>query len=427
MMSENTISGTQRKKILILTADAGFGHRTAAIAVADALGRNYPECHVVISNPLEYEQTPAFLRKQQSDYDRIVLGLPDLYKFGYQASDASVPAAIMERALTILLYDAIRTALKRYQPDVIVTTYPLYQAPLSAVFSIQRKSVPLLTVVTDLGTVHRIWFHEGADICFVPNQAVKDLALEAGLQEEKIRITGIPVNPQFSDLPADKREIRRLLGWDEERITLLAVGSKRAPNLNQMLNCVNHSRLPLQLALVAGGYDPLYEEFQNTKWHLPVHLYNFTREMPLLMGAADCALGKAGGLFVTEAMACGLPLVIVDVLPGQEEENASFVIDGEAGELADTPEKVLEVLFHWLEDDAALLEERKKRARLLGRPLAAFEIAAAAWQAAQHGPVTMAESRLLGRAGLVDLLGRYGVKTGEGSSGDTENIETPGD
>ena len=70
----------------------------------------------------------------------------------------------------------MRDLLVTYKPDVIVTTYPLYQSALEAVFTIDRKFVPLYTVVTDLSTVHRIWFHKVASACLVPNQIVRDLA-----------------------------------------------------------------------------------------------------------------------------------------------------------------------------------------------------------------------------------------------------------
>ncbi|MEJ5201228.1 MAG: hypothetical protein WHV66_03245, partial [Anaerolineales bacterium] len=75
------------KRILILTADAGFGHRSAANAVAAALHELYGDaCQVEIENPLEDKRTPAFLRETQSDYDRIVREMPDLYRVGFGAS-----------------------------------------------------------------------------------------------------------------------------------------------------------------------------------------------------------------------------------------------------------------------------------------------------------------------------------------------------
>jgi 1,2-diacylglycerol 3-beta-galactosyltransferase len=119
---------------------------------------------------------------------------------------------------------------------------------------------------------------------------------------------------------------------------------------------------------------------------------------------------KAGGLIVTEALACGLPLLLIDVLPGQEAGNADYVVQGGAGELAQDPVAALEILYHWFEKDAALLAERAEHARRLGRPRAAHEVAAHAWAAAERGPGPVSRHLARARPKLVELLGRHGME-----------------
>ena len=352
---------------------------------------------------------PSLLRSSQSDYDRIVREMPDLYKLGYEASDAAVPSAIVESALTVMMFEVMRDMLKRYEPDAIVTTYPLYQYPLGAVFSIQRRYVPLLTVVTDLATVHRLWFHEAADGCLVPTMTVRDLAVEYGIAPNKVQITGIPVHPNLAQETRSPTAVRSELGWRPDLTTVLAVGSKRVEHLSDVLRALNHSGLPLQLAIVAGGDEDLYRQFQETQWHMPAHVFNFVDNMPTLMHAADSIICKAGGLIVTESLACGLPLLLIDVLPGQEEGNADVVVRGGAGELAVSPIDALEVMCHWLEHGGALLTQRAQNAHALGRPRAALDVAEQAWQAAQRGPYTRPHRRLLRRSKLVALLRRFDI------------------
>ena len=69
----------------------------------------------------------ATLHDSQSDYDRIARDMPDVYKFGYDATDANAAAGLMERGLQAMLYDAMRSVLHDQQPDAIISTYPLYQ------------------------------------------------------------------------------------------------------------------------------------------------------------------------------------------------------------------------------------------------------------------------------------------------------------
>jgi 1,2-diacylglycerol 3-beta-galactosyltransferase len=408
------------KRILILMADAGFGHRTAANAIAAALKETYSrECTVQITNPLQDERVPALLRHSQSDYDKIVQDMPKLYKFGYEASDASVPSAVVESALTVMLFEVMRDLIRQYKPDAIVTTYPLYQASLRAVYSIGRFHVPLITVVTDLVTVHRLWFHEVADYCLVPTQAARNLALSAGLVPHKVMVTGIPVHPNIVHERRDKAAIRAELGWQPDLVTVLAVGSKRVTNLAEMLRGLNHSRLPLQLVVVAGGDDVLYRQFERTEWHLCTHLYNFVTDMPTFLRAADCIVCKAGGMIVTEALACGLPLLLIEVLPGQEAGNATYVLEAGAGERAESTIGALEILHHWLDRDGELLAQRAANACRIGRPNAAYEIAERVWVAAQRGPEARRSRRIPGQTKLLQLLSRYGMSGKDKASGES--------
>ncbi len=114
------------KHILILTADAGFGHRAAANAVAQALATHCPdECRVTVVNPLDDKRAPAILRRAQDDYDRMIQSTPELYKFGYEASGRLLHQHRGARADCHALSDDAMSG-HQHKPDAIVTTYPLH-------------------------------------------------------------------------------------------------------------------------------------------------------------------------------------------------------------------------------------------------------------------------------------------------------------
>lgn len=376
-----------RKRIVILTADAGFGHRSAANAVAAALAERYGDaCDVRIENPLDDKRVPVLLRESQTDYDRLVKTAPKLYNLGYELSDAPVPTVVIDSALTVMLFDALRAVVKRTEPHALVTTYPLYQAPLRIVSQLRRVHVPLITTVTDLASVHSIWFHPAADRCLVPTPVVHELARKAGLPDDRIEIVGIPVHPDVLHAAERRQAIRAELQLSDDATTILVVGSKRVGNLREVLHLLNHSGLPIELILVAGGDDGLHKDLQSTEWHRPARIYNFVDNLPELMHAADIVVCKAGGLIVSETLAAGRPLLLVDALPGQEVGNAEHVVSGGAGVHAREPATALETVYHWLAHDRAALRERTAAAAALGRPRAAFDVADRAWQAAQRGP-----------------------------------------
>lgn len=377
-----------RKRVLILIAGFGYGHRSAANAIAEALQEIHGrDCVIEIVNPLDDKRAPAFFRRDQANYDRLVREMPDLYKRGYQVSDRPVASNLIKDAMTLLLFNVLREIIHQHQPDVIVCAYPIYPAILSEIFRLEKRHIPLITVVTDLGVVHKLWFHPSSDLYLVPTQTVYDLAVGTGLPPEKIKITGIPVHPNLAKRKQDQASIRLSLGWRADRFTVLAVGSKRVGNLYDSLRVLDHSGLPLQLAVVAGGDDKLFKRLEEIDWHQEAHIYNFVADMVPLMRASDCVLTKAGGLIVTEALACYLPLILVDVIPGQETGNADYVVSGNAGDLARDPIEVLEVMCHWLEKEGEIYKKRSKNARRLGRPRAALDAAESIWAA------TMAPTR----------------------------------
>jgi len=370
------------KRILILTADMGYGHRSAANAIQKALQEAHgQECHVEVVNPLDDPRTPVFLREEEN-YNRLVREVPELYKLGYQVAESRVAGSLLRTTWTVILFTILREIVRQKQPDVIACTYPFYQGILDAIFTVEKQRVPLLTTVTDLATVNRLWFHPAADLCLVPNRTVYDLALEAGLPPEKVKITGIPVRPELLRVGQDKTSVRQDLRWRQDLFTVLAVGSKRVMHLYDSLRVLDHSGFPLQLVVVAGGDEELFQRFQRTEWHVETHVYNFVAEMGPFFGAADCVLTKAGGLIVSEALAAGLPLILIDVIPGQETGNAEYVVSGDAGERVQDPVEVLEAMCHWLAKGRLHYIQQAQNARRLGRPRAAFDVAELIWAAA---------------------------------------------
>ena len=111
-----------------------------------------------------------------------------------------------------------------------------------------------------------------------------------------------------------------------------------------------------------------------------------------MMKAADIIVCKAGGLIVTEALACGCPLILIDAIPGQETGNADYVVQNGAGDLARSTMEVLETVSHWLMNGGQLLRQRAENARRLGRPDAAYEVANAVWLAAQRSAASVPDS-----------------------------------
>lgn len=396
-------------KILILTADAGFGHRSTANALCRAFDLHYGDAaQVIIINPLDGSSALSFLRSAESDYDKLAREWPQFYRLGYKMTDLRLTTNVTEMAYVMMMYDSISRLMKQHEPDIVVITFPTYQYPVAAYRRLTGRYFPIATVVTDLVSLQKMWFSQVSDLCLVPTQIAGRLALDRDLDPDAVHVTGLPVNPELADAPASKAEARRALGWPEDKFTILAVGSNRIEGLDDFTYVLNHSGFDVHLAAVAGGNGELYAALQDTQWHISATIYDFVQNMPDLMHAADCIVSKAGGLIITESLACGLPLIIMKVIPGQETGNAKYVVSEGAGDLALEPQAFLETMAHWLANDRQLYHERAANARRLGRPQAAFDAAELIWQAAQDG-VPARRSRIhVSREKLKTLLRQFG-------------------
>ncbi len=383
---------------MILTADAGFGHRRSAAAICQALEELYGEsnrnqtdasnsrgaiCQAAVVNPLDDPGVLAALRGTQADHDQFARNLRNIYGRIWHASRAKAPSAVIGAALGILLRPVFRELLTQHRPDVIVSTYPLYHTALATAFAAERCQTPVVTVVNDFGLVHRLWFHPLIWACLVATESVRQQAIAFGLPPQKVHLCSIPIDPAFAKEKRAVTALRLELGWCTDLTTVLAVGSRRVPHLAESLSVLNRSGLPIQLAVVAGGDDVLFRDLQKIEWQLPVRVYNWVERMPMLLRAADCVLSKAGGLIIAESLACGLPMVLMDVMPDQETGNVDFVLQNGVGELALSPDELVEILSRWLADGAGLLQQRARCARRLGNPEAAYQAAEFIWRLAE--------------------------------------------
>ncbi|HEX7974067.1 MAG TPA: glycosyltransferase [Anaerolineales bacterium] len=377
----------EKKQILILTSDTGFGHRSASNAVADALAECYwQSCQTDVINPIIERPAPYFLRNSMRDYDKTVRSSPSFYRFTYEAINLPVIHTVLEGAFTAFLYKGMRAILDEFCPDAVLSTYHIFNAPVGAALARAHASTPFYTVVTDLSAVHKCWFQPSPDKFFVPTAAVRNEAISEGIPAEKIVISGIPVNPEIAREKRKKADIRMELGWDPGRTTILAVGSRRVSHLIEHLEAIDRCAFPVQLVIVAGGDDVLYRQTKAIAWRIPVHIYNFVENLPTMMRASDLLISKAGGLIIAEGLACGIPAILIDYIPGQETGNIAYVCDQQVGILAKSPSHLLTILDDWLQDGASKLNRFAVNSGRAGKPEAAYQVAKILWQAVQNQP-----------------------------------------
>lgn len=364
-------------KALILSAAVGAGHVRAAQALEKAFVQMRAARDIKHIDTLDFTNK-AFRKVYAQSYIDMVNRMPEVLGWMYDYLDKPWKTDRLRLAFSKLNTRPFRKMLEQEQPDIAVCTHFLPEEIIAWLKAEQRISCPLAVVVTDFD-VHSMWLCRPVDHFFVAMDETKVHMRELGIEDERITVTGIPIDPVFS-LPKGKVEMRRKHGLDGDRTTiLLSAGGFGVGPIEHLLTSLLTMKHPAQVIAVCGRNAQLKERLDAMAKEAPkasqIHIrpIGYTTEMDEYMAASDILLGKPGGLTTSEALAKGLVFVIVNPIPGQEERNSDHLLEqGAAIRCNNLP--VLAWKIDNLLDDPARFAIMQTRARQMGRAGSACDV-----------------------------------------------------
>lgn len=229
-------------------------------------------------------------------------------------------------------------------------------------------------IVLPCRSSHRMWVHPHMAGYFAANEEVAFRMRAMGIPSKKIHVTGIPIMPAFGQ-PLSRIECARGFGLDSSRTTVLLMGGGAGAGvgrLDEMAERLLALDGEFQFIALAGKNLAVLAALQSLAARFPGRLLaqGFTRQVERLMACADVAVTKPGGLTTSECLAMGLPMIVNEPIPGQEERNADFLLEqGVALKAFDAV--TLEYRIRYLLRHPEKLAEMRKNARALARPAAA--------------------------------------------------------
>ncbi len=368
-----------RRRVLILSASSGAGHVRAAQALEKAFHAR-GDCDAEHVDALHYT-SKLFQKLYEQAYIAMVRRAPGLMGFLYDRTDT--PWKHMRRRLAL---DRLNTSpmirlLERIRPDLCVATHFLPAEIIAWLKATKKLAARHAIVVTDYD-VHAMWLCRTVDRYYVAMEESAEYMARIGVPRDDLRIMGIPIDPVFAE-PADRAEMRRRHALDlDAKTVLLSAGGYGVGPLERLVRDLVEMDRPWQVVAIAGKAEKVkarLEDIARRTRKLPsgaprLHVVGFTTEMHQFMAAADLLVGKAGGLTTSEALARGLPLALIEPIPGQEERNADHLLEAGAAircnNLPAAGWKIASLL-----DDALRLERMRQAALAMARPRAAAEIA----------------------------------------------------
>ncbi len=363
-------------KVAILMAKSGGGHITAARSLTEALEG---KAEVVFVNLLD-EHAPFPLNHLSATYGPWVNYAPWTYEMVYEFFSARWSVDMILRAAYPFVRQRVAAALAAVNADLIISVHPVQVAIPSRVLREMGSRAPFVTVVTDPVTPPIAWFCPDIDLCVVATEPARKVALECGTPADRVQVIGLPVRKAFAAARGQpKAALRARLGLDPDRPTVLLTGGgagigKFLPPARAIAERLAASGTPAQMAIIAGSNRVLLKRLQAQKWPLPVFPLGFVENMADWMAASDLLITKAGPGTLAEAACVGLPVIITEFIPGQEEGNVAWVVDHGAGVSARGPAQIAALVDDLLRPGNPALGAMAARARSIAQCDAAKEI-----------------------------------------------------
>ena len=377
---------------MILSASVGSGHVKAADALARVM-RSRPDVDEVFSDD-SLDHTNVLHKQFYSTlYKNLSAMLPEFLGWWYETSDD--PWVADKGRLLIDLPQALPliNLVREFRPDVILCTHFMPAGVISWLISNGKLDARLGVVITDFH-FHAFWITRAFNWYFVAQEDDKIHMEALGLPADRIEVTGIPVEPEFGN-PVDVKAVLERHGLQPGRPTILlvagALGMSPATAVVRQLLQVDRD---FQAIIVCGRNEEMQNEIVELLKDRPsdFRVLGYSKDMSDFMSVASILLSKPGGMTTAEAVACGLPMMILDPIGGQEERNADVLLEAGAAVKCTEVTLVAHKLRRLL-DDPERLRQMAQNARKLGRPNAASEIARIVLEQPDRKPAIISKLR----------------------------------
>jgi len=357
------------KKILILTAGFGEGHNSAARGIREGLVQVAPETEVQVRD-IFAETFGVINTVVRRAYLGAINRVPQAWASLYSWIDKQKEFRTRMRWF-FPARRGLAEIIGRDRPDVIVSVFPAYSHFLDQTFGVVNGSPPKRVVaITDSITINAIWFRCSADCFLIANEPTADVLTRAGVPRNLLRVLGFPVSPRFAD-PTLRGSRSTNSPW--RILYMITPGQTFAPELVRELAVIPNT----QLTVTVGRDERLRLAVQSIR-NLSTQKFDvigWTTELPRLLNTHHLLISKAGGATVQEAIAAGCPIIINQVVPGQEEGNARLIVETNSGVVASSTREVLDALHCAFEDNGKVLRDWSKNIAKISRPDASLEIA----------------------------------------------------
>ncbi|MFR9775692.1 wax ester/triacylglycerol synthase domain-containing protein [Micromonospora sp. MS34] len=323
------------RRVLIISADIGGGHDATGRALEERTRTLWPGSPVGWVDTLDV-MGPGVGRGFRRIYVTNVGSTPWLYEFFWSSLWRHRWFAESSKWFTgVWAGRRLAPVVERFDPDLILSTYPLGSAGLAWLRRHRGLGVPIGAWVSDFAP-HPSWVYPQLDLNLVVHPAALPVAAVAA-PGAPLAACAAPVLERFR--PGDGADAARRCGLDpgRERV-VVACGSYGFGAVEEAIRALVDIGDAVQVVAVCGRNEPLAARLSR----LPAPpgrllVRRWVDDMPTLLRAAHLLVTNAGGATALEAWATGTPIVMYRPIAAHGTANAALMAYAGLAETARTP------------------------------------------------------------------------------------------
>jgi len=371
------------RKILIVYATAGIGHKKAAIAVKKAYDEmKLPDLEVILIDALDYTNN-FFKWSYLQAYLLMVNKLPTFWGLSYYLTDmpfVDLFVSYIRRLNNWVNSRKLVNYILDTKPDVIISTHFFASEVIADLKQRSLVLSKLVTVITDYRP-HAWWLADGTDAYIVASEDTRRDLEKRKIDPAKVKVMGIPIEPIFSK-SLDRPKIFKETALRDDLFTILVIGGGFGVGpIEGIVKVIAQIDKKLQIVVVCGHNEELVHKIQGLKdeYKLNMKVLGFIDNVYEYMDVSDILISKSGGITVSESLAKEIPLVVISPILGQETGNCAFLVRNNAAVKVKRIED-LKAALEGLMSDPAKLDKMKDMINKIKKPHAARDVAKFAYE-----------------------------------------------
>ena len=364
----------ENPRILLMHITKTSGHHRATMAIENALKIVNPSVETMNINGFAYTY-PILEKIVNRAYMSVIKRRPKIWDYLYDNPVFIKRTGKIKKVLNSAKHPKLARLFNRFQPDFVVCSQAF---PCGMVGDFKKRykyPVKLIGVLTDFAP-HHYWLHDEVDYYIVPTKEARDRLITDGIAKERIKLFGIPIDPRFNkSIPV--KGVADKLGFDLNVPTILIMGGGQGLGpIRSIVSSLAELESNFQLIVLAGTNKKALKALKKIRFphKQKIKVFPHVDNVNELMDISALIVTKPGGMTTAESLAKGMPMVIVDPIPGQEARNTKLLLEkGIAIEVDDIDEvglKIKELL-----DNPEKIKSMSKSALKHSNVRAAFDIA----------------------------------------------------